>query len=350
MGYGRSDLNQIQKDLSKGKYYKVPEKGDNVFFCPPWNEKETKPYKEVMVHYNVSNEPVLCLGANFCPICKANNELRAMTANLVAQNLSKDIYAKPCYLYSVIPSVAVKSVGPNQGLIYYAGTDEIKPRPYLVSKKLHKVITSFFAFYGDIFDPMNGNLVGLTKAANGNTDPKFASVSGVVHPLKSRLEDRLMALMNDLPDLNTVIVAEPADKLQAMIDVKLASFRATNGAGTPPATVSVPAGSYQAPQMVPPNVPANAPIGAVPTWQYTPPAAPTVGVPPVTTQTTISNEIPPAPMVISQGAVVNPTVAQPTVPPSQPVQQPTAAPTLGTTPQDLDQLQKWINQQKGITN
>jgi hypothetical protein len=148
-----------------------------------------------------------------------------MKNDVLAQAISKDIYAKKNYLYSVISEVEVQPTGSGQGIIVYAGKDEPKVKLYLMGVKLHKLLTGFFQLNGDIFDPMCGNLIHLTKMINGTSDPKFAQTFATPHPAKCKLEPKLLALMDNLPDLSKVYEPMTYANAKNAIDIKLATFR-----------------------------------------------------------------------------------------------------------------------------
>lgn len=234
MGYGKTDVNAVQENVKKlngdGYWYSVPEKGDKVFLCPPWNEAQRIPYREVLIHYNVAMEKIACLKqyGQVCPICEANAELYAMKGDEGAQQLSKDLYAKKNYLYNVIGGLEMQPMG-NVGVLHFMPKEQgavAQIKPWCMGIKLHKMITNFFSINGDIFDPMAGNLIMLTKM-NTSNDPKFASTFASAYGAKSRLDDNLLQLLNtNLIDLSLELKPEPYEKLKGMIDAKLASFRA----------------------------------------------------------------------------------------------------------------------------
>lgn len=267
MAYGKTNLEAINDDLKKSsgdsRFFTVGEKGSKVFFCPPSNEKLRFPYQEILIHYNVAQEKILCLKqfGQPCPVCEANSELFNMKNDMVAQQLSKDIYAKKNYLYSVIPDIDVKMTSPSQGVIYYAGKEEPKVKLYLIGKKLHKLIGDFLGMNGDIFDPLSGNMILLSKMLNSGKDPKFAQTFASPHPAKCQLDPVLMNLMNNLPDLTKVYEPMPYANVKNYIDLKLAQFRASKTGGQVPQYQQQP---VQAVQYSNPNINPNVTVTNVP--------------------------------------------------------------------------------------
>jgi hypothetical protein len=237
MGYGKTDQNAFAVNK---KFFKVPEAGTTVFFCPPWNEKETKPFREWTVHYNVAEYPIACLKpfGQPCPMCAANDELYKQKENKAAQDLSKLIYAKKSYLYNLIPDVkfAPKAPGslPTDLEVLVAETkvvDSVMVEPevkmFAVSATLHKLIGTFFAFNGDIFDPTCGNAVMLQKVKTTGNKDEIARIQPTAWPKKAKLDPKALALLDKMHDLNAAYELPDLKVVQDLLNVKMASIRST---------------------------------------------------------------------------------------------------------------------------
>lgn len=300
MGYGKTDVNEVQNDKFKSLFHKVPEAGGYYFFCPPWAEGLKKPYFEIKLHYEIDKTPLLCLACVGlpCPACIANNEVRADSKSQYAQDLSKKIYAKSYYLYSIVTPVEVVPLQGGNVLRYKAANAEDNPKVEVVSFSLtvKKIIDSFYSFYQDIHDPTAGNMVQLSRQPSNNPDVP-SKIFPTVHPAKCVLEPRLMELMAKLPDLSKHKTPIEASVMKDLVDAKLAPYRSTRGAPVAvPVTNPIPstpdltqaqtiqtsvqskpmnpdaiASSFVQSGVAPSPAPTTATTPAVPTGQPTPP-------------------------------------------------------------------------------
>ena len=280
MPYGKTSAEAIQKAADKltgGKFYKVPQNGDYVFFCPPWAADQVSPFHEVKLHYGFGFEPIVCAGQG-CGVCAANTELFNMKEDKEAQALSAEIYAKAYYIYNLISKVTFLEHA-GQCWIMPQANVQMKVEQFSASKALHGWILNCRAFNGDIFDPEAGNLVQLAKDKN-STDPKYARIVGTCHPKKARLHPTLMTLLDNLPDLTTIYEQKSLEEIQSIVNAKLATFRA---AKAQPRTVST------VPQFQPvPSVPnAATPIAQVQATTVT-----STVMPPVTQMAQGTNPMP----------------------------------------------------------
>lgn len=262
MLYGKTDMGAVENDVKElngdGHFYSVPEHGDQVFLCPPYAGTRL-PYREVTLHY-VNKTRVVCL-AQFgqeCPICSANQELYIQKNNPAALAVSKDIYAKKYYVYNVMPSLQMRQTGPGTSVMFYAppaGTQgQPRIKPWIVGMKLQRAITNIFSMQGDIFDPMNGNLIKLDKIKQGD----FSQVQASAYN-KARLDDVLLNVLNtQLIDLTKELAPEPIEKLRVLADSKMLQFRSSMVAVPnnypQPVQYQVPAPQYGPPvQYLPPQ-------------------------------------------------------------------------------------------------
>lgn len=243
MAWGSVDLdvmNTKAKELEGDRFfYTIPDSGDKVFFCPPWSVSRKIPFREITMHYKIGTEKLACL-KNYnlpCPICDASSELFNLKDNELAQKTAKEIYKKNNFMYNVLGSLNISpaKVQGQVNEIYYAGPQGSNPRikPYICGKKLHQQITTIFGMNGNIFDPMQGNLIILTKMKNAR-DETFVETFAQAHPAKCKLQDNLLALLNEgLPDLDKLLPPISEAQAKALADIKLSAFRTT--------TVTVPA-------------------------------------------------------------------------------------------------------------
>ncbi len=322
--YGQVSINEASnyvKNLDGSRLYKVPStpEGEMVFFCPHWSSPATMlNFFKTVVHWQVDpNQTPLFCPREFnqpCPICEVNADLRSRKDDKMAQDLSKEIYAKANYFYNLIPNVRVQN-GPNGSTIVFNGDPSTaKVTPFSCGINLHKLIEGFRGFYNNVYDPSNGNAVRLVKIAPPGQDTKFGKVSPTVHPTKSRLDDSLMQLMVSLPDLSKEASVKSYEELKSLIDIKLATFRQSRG------SVSV-----MVPQLNP-----------IPNTQ------------------TLSSQLPPNSQITQQP---NPAVFIAPVQPQQQVtaqvqQQPTQAinPVVGGGMSDIEKLEQMIKERNAAKN
>lgn len=273
MGYGKTDQSVF---ATNKRWYKVPDSGSMVFFCPP-REGERRPFKEIVLHRDVLDFPVACFkqfGHATCPICDANNELFSQKTNVKAQELSKKIYGKKNYIYNIIPDVKLgvgDVISCDQKIVEGQLVDpEIKT--FSVSKTVHDAIGALYAFNGDVFDPTNGNVILLSKIAVGGST--IARIQVTAHPKKIKLDEKLLALLNTMHDLNKVHEQSDINAVRDTLNVKMASVRATT-------VYSMPQNTQQIPQQVQ--------VAQTPPWvqQPLPPVTPTATTVPVPVQTTV---------------------------------------------------------------
>ena len=328
MGYGKTDQNAFAVNK---KFWKVPEGGAMVYFCPPWAEAERKPFREWTIHYGVTDHPIACFkqfGHATCPICDANTELYSQKNNAAAQQLSKEIYGKKSYTYNLIADVkVVNSTTPGLGILTAESkvvdgqVVEPEVKMYGVSPTLHKMIGSFFAFHGDIFNPEAGNAIMLAKVGNKN---EIARIQPTPHPMKVRLDEKLMKLLDTMHNLNNCYEAENIDGVRELLNVKLASVRNGNIYSVPQPQ---PQQQYNQPQY---QMPQQQPQYPQPTQQQAPQqhyAAQTV---PVATSH-------PVPQV---------TVPAATQQPASEVVPQVAAPEVNSNQAKLDQFEEFLKLQK----
>lgn len=239
MGYGKTDVNTLNVSTD---YFKVPNEGTQVFLCPPWNENEKAPYRKWVLHFGVLDQPVACLKefGQECPMCAANKTLYEMKDNKVAQDISKKIYAKDYFIYNVIPNIDLN----KNGNVLFAKDQDPAVKYWTCSFTLHKSICLLSGYFGDFFDPTNGNMILLTKVKSGADD--VGRIQPTAHPAKARLDEKLMALVNTkMHDLNTVYKPVSLDKINNALNVLLASVRSG-------VVYSVPQPQQQVPQTTQP--------------------------------------------------------------------------------------------------
>ena len=299
MGYGTFDPKAAEeaakKKTSGGKNYKVPDSGENVYFCPPWNENERLPFRELYLHYNFGEEGAISCLKQFgkvCPLCSASSELRNDKDNPIVKKMWEEggaIYAKKYRLYNVIAGVNYVMGQDRKTYIVFNPTTE-RPEPivqvYPVGVKLQPVIDGFHTACGDIYNPMNAVIIQLTKLKSG-TNPKFWSTMGIpIATQRGMLEPKLLNLVNNLRDLNVEYPEQSIDKLKNLADLKLAEYRAHKSMGFNPSQQSIPSIAYQSPTPAMPSFPNSgfvpnnpqtiisgpAPVPVIPTTgNFTPP-------------------------------------------------------------------------------
>ncbi len=337
MGYGKTDQNAFAVNK---KFFKVPEAGTTVFFCPPWNEQQTKPFKEWTVHYGLADYPIACFkqfGHPTCPICDANAELYKQKDNKAAQDLSKKIYAKKSYLYNLIPDVKFTAKAPGslptdlETLVAEAKVvDSVMVEPevkmFAASATLHKLIGTFFAFNGDIFDPTCGNAVMLQKVKTTGNKDEIARIQPTAWPKKAKLDPKALALLDTMHDLDKAYELPDPKVVQDLINVALASIRATQVY-----TIN------NTPQQQNPQY-------QYPTQQVQQPVQTVVQGPThvVHTSTTV-----PVPVQTVTPAVTVPTQQAPQSPPVvETVTTPPVVPTTTISADKLDQFEQFLKMQK----
>lgn len=335
MGYGQVTQEAVKQDSEKGQSSKWFKPQDNkptlMFVCPPWTENYNLPYLEVKVHYGLRQWAVPCakMWGKHCPICAENDILYARKDDPAAQELSKDIYAKSQFIFNFLPDLKPMQT-PTGNLLTYGGDSKegATVKPYMASPTLKNTIMGIYNFQGNIFDPMNAMPLMLQKTTLGKSN---AQINIQAYPVRFRLDDSLLALMQSLPDLTKMLEPENETEVAKLLDMKMASYRASrtnfNGTMAPVMTMPVPVQSVATPVVASVTAAPVATPMPVPTMAPLPPM-PSMGMPPG--PVTIGSETPATP-----APVANPVPTQPT---------PAPKPLVGV--QSLDELEKQLRGNK----
>ena len=276
MGYGKTNMQQVNSimgsDGQDNHFYTVPDNGDRVFICPPI-EGSTLPFRNVKVHYGLQTGiGVACLKqfGSPCPACVANQELfNDGKKNPIAAELSSQIYAKDNFIYNVIGGLDLRQASPTQWVAVYVGYQGSQSapviKPWLTSPAIKGQFQTIFGLFGDIFDPMNGYLMMVSKmqATPAKNGQMIRRVQINAMPNKVQLDASLLALVNNIPDLNKELPPISVDQMKQLVDLKLSTYRSGMVSEMPQVnstqTYSVapqPAATMPAPTYTPPvNVP-----------------------------------------------------------------------------------------------
>lgn len=346
MSYGTADIGAMNDDmqsLSGRRYYKVKEGGEGVFLLPPWAAGIKTPWHRVMAHFNIVKGPVRCLKElNLpCDACHANDELYNMKDNPAAQELSKQIYAKPNFIYNIIPSVVL-----NNGMISFMSMDpkaQAAIVPYMASKTVQEQLMAFYQSSGNVFDPMNGCIFNFTSVKSGKFAKTFVSM--MVNQ-RGRFSDQLLALIaQGLPDLSQEVAPASVEYMKMIVDAKLAGFRTGRILSQNP--------GYPQPQPQQPMYPAQQPVQQQfippPQQQFVPPAQPSFSPPPQQQFIPQATSVTATTLTPPMQQFAPPVTATPQVP--VPQTQGTNAPPppfdfSKMTPSNLDEFRKMIESQQ----
>ena len=290
-------------------WFKVPDgQPVKIFVCPPWTPTWNLPFYTLKVHHKLKKFPTPCLGEGFCPICKENAILYARKDDPTAQSISKEIYGQDKYLFNFLGDVEPVNT-PQGGTLVWQGKDKDGPKvkPYLASRKVRDQIMGIFNVQGNIFDPLNAVPLVIHKIALGKDNWQIQ-----IQPyfVRVRLEDRLLALMNNLPDLSKVMPLESADALTNLLDAKMANYRAMRGQvntsmiSTPVTTVSNPIPNATPINLAPPSNPWGTVTGT--------PTVPSTTIPSAVIQAAVEAPKPQAPVTIGEAPKAETPVVTPT--------------------------------------
>lgn len=242
MSFGEVNVDLIGEEVKK-RWHSIKAEGEMIFVCPPWSDKLHRNFHEFEVHYKLGKGSIACLKqfGQVCPVCMANNELFGHKDDKVAQEISKDIYARRVYLYNIIPNVR------QEGVNVLSTVPEPKVEILAAGVNLHNMLIGLFSKIGNYTHPQRATLLHLSKQVGPQQDPKFGRPMAYPLGTAATLAPNLVKLLETgLYDLSQEIKPRSMDELKNLVDMKLAMWRSSRGGVGTNLNVAMP------PMQVPP--------------------------------------------------------------------------------------------------
>lgn len=208
--------NKGKRDSSTSIWFKPDEGETTIRIVSP---EDGDPLKEMFFHYNVGNHKggILCPKRNFgerCPICDFASALwRDGTDNNdeATKDLAKSLFVRTRYFSPVV----------------IRGREEDGIKVYGYGKKAYEMLLGYILDpdYGDITDEESGTDIKLTytKPTKPGAFPQTSlKMSRNTSPLHDD-GDRIFAIMDTMPDFNTLWERLTPDQIDAILNEQMGS-------------------------------------------------------------------------------------------------------------------------------